>query len=301
MSPPEMENIQTHVSGPVRIFRHTIEVLEMIKFQHTVFALPFALLGAFLPGGWPGMEKICWILAAMVGGRSAAMAFNRIVDHRYDALNPRTQNRALPAGRISVPFAMCFTIASAALLVTSAYQLNPLAFKLSPFALLVILGYSYSKRFTVLCHLWLGGALALAPVGAWIAVSGDVSFVALLLGFSVMLWTAGFDILYSCQDTVFDFAHGLHSIPAALGVPRSLLLSSTMHAGMLGSLVWLWYLANMGWIFLAAICAVGAILVWEHYLIKPNDLSRINVAFFTLNGLISLLLMSCGIWDIFWC
>ncbi len=264
--------------------------LEMIKFEHSVFALPFALTGAMLAvDGWPTWHQVFWIIAAMVGARSAAMAFNRIADRKIDARNPRTQSRALPAGRLTLRFAAGFTMAACGLLVLAAWELNPLAFKLSPIALALLLLYSYTKRFTALSHIVLGACLGLAPVAAWIALRGDVSLSVILLGVAVTLWVAGFDMIYACQDVTFDRTAGLHSIPRRFGVAAALYLSAALHVLMLGLLVMVALMSGLGWIALGGLVVVAALLAYEHLLVKPSDLSRLNAAFFTINGYISIL------------
>ncbi|HIE27619.1 TPA: 4-hydroxybenzoate octaprenyltransferase [Candidatus Poribacteria bacterium] len=274
-------------------------ILEMIKFEHTIFALPYAVMSAFLASnGWPNLLKILWILVAMVGARSCAMAFNRIADMKYDKINPRTSNRALPAGLIKMSAVWIFTITSALIFIFAAYMLNRLAFVLSPLALLVILVYSYSKRFTTLTHLWLGLSLAIAPVGAWIAIKGEFAFVPLLLGLAVMLWTAGFDIIYACQDKEFDEKFGIYSIPKRFGIKRALQISSAMHLITVLVLLSLPLLSELRYIYLSGVGLVSILLVYEHAIVKPNDLSRVNLAFFTLNGMVSLGLMVMSVADI---
>jgi 4-hydroxybenzoate polyprenyltransferase len=264
--------------------------LEMIRFEHSVFALPFALTGALLARrGLPTWRELFWIIAAMVGARSAAMTFNRIIDLRLDALNPRTQARALPAGRLSLPFAAGFTTVACAVLVLAAYELNSLAFKLSPVAIAVLLGYSFTKRFTVLSHLILGLCLGMSPPAAWIALRGDLSGSVLLLGAAVTFWVAGFDIIYACQDVEFDHTLGLHSIPRCYGVGAALYTSAAVHLVALALLITVARLENLGWLAWAGLGAVGILLAYEHALVKPSDLSRVNAAFFTVNGFISLL------------
>jgi 4-hydroxybenzoate polyprenyltransferase len=266
--------------------------LEMIKFEHSVFALPFALTGALLARrGLPTWRELFWIIVAMVGARSAAMTFNRIVDLKFDALNPRTRMRALPAGQLSLGFALGFTVASCALLVLAASQLNPLAFKLSPVALAILLAYSFTKRSTILTHVILGLCLGISPAAAWIALRGDLSVSVLLLGAAVTLWVAGFDIIYACQDVEFDHTLGLHSIPRRFGVRAGLRVSMLMHAGTLGLLIAVVRRENLGWIAIAGVFAVAALLAYEHSLVKPHDLSRVNAAFFTVNGLISIVFL----------
>ena len=266
--------------------------LEMIKFEHTLFALPFAFLGAVLaadglPTGW----QIIWITAAMIGARSAAMTFNRIVDCDIDAENPRTANRELPSGKLSVRFAWIFFIASLILFVVAAYSLNWMAFALSPVAILSILGYSYAKRFTAFAHLLLGLALAISPTAAWIAVRGVIdSAIPILLSLLVLMWTAGFDILYACQDFEFDKKTGLRSIPARFGIKNSLLIARLFHAQAFLALVLLYFVTGLGWLALAGVIFVGALMIYQHTLIKPDDLSRMNAAFFTTNAFVSVIL-----------
>ena len=271
--------------------------LEMIKIEHTLFALPFAFLGAALaardmpeqPAGF-WVAKLLWITLAMVGARSAAMAFNRIADRRIDDANPRTANRALPAGLLDLRFAWFFTAASAALFLLAASQLNRLTLILSPVALGSILFYSYTKRFTSLSHLVLGWCLAIAPAGAWIAIQGRLTIVPVLLSFSVMLWTAGFDILYACQDYDFDRSSGLHSIPGRFGITRALWIARGIHLLMFVSLVLLLRAAGLGLMGLAGVAATGALLVYQHSIVKADDLSRLNAAFFTANAFVSVIL-----------
>jgi 4-hydroxybenzoate polyprenyltransferase len=266
--------------------------LEMIKFEHSIFALPFALTGALLAvRGLPTWRQLLWLVVAMVGARSAAMTFNRIADLKYDALNPRTRTRALPSGQLSLRFAVGFTVLSSALLILAARQLNPLAFKLSPLALLFLLGYSFTKRFTALSHVVLGFCLGMSPMAAWIALRGKLSLSVVLLGVAVTLWVAGFDIIYACQDVEFDQALGLHSIPKRYGVATALYTSAALHALMLALLLMVARRENLGWPALTGLVAIGLLLAYEHALVKPSDLSRVNAAFFTVNGYISLLLL----------
>ena len=262
----------------------------MIKFEHSVFALPFALTGALLARrGLPTWRELFWIVVAMVGARSAAMTFNRIADLKIDMLNPRTKRRALPAGELSLGFAVGFTLLSCGLLVVAAWQLNPLALKLSPVAILLLLGYSFTKRYTMLSHLVLGLCLGMSPAAAWIALRGDLSLSVLLLGAAVMFWVAGFDIIYACQDVEFDHSLGLHSIPRRYGVRAALWVSGLLHVGTLVLLVAVARMENLGWIAGGGLLAVAALLAYEHALVKPSDLSRVNAAFFTVNGFISIL------------
>ena len=274
-------------------------ILEMIKFEHTVFALPFAIMSAFIAsGGIPPLTKLGWILVAMVGARSCAMAFNRLADAEIDSENPRTSMRAIPAGLITKASVWVFTLVSAGLLVVSAWRLNPLAFALSPVALAVIMGYSYTKRFTSLSHFWLGLALSISPVGAWIAIKGQFAWTPIVLCFVVLLWTAGFDIIYACQDANFDKKHGLHSIPARIGIRWALWLSSIVHVIAVLLLFCIPLLTELGLFYYIGVGIVVCIFIYEHAIVKPNDLSRVNLAFFTLNGMISLVLMALSIADI---
>jgi 4-hydroxybenzoate polyprenyltransferase len=270
-------------------------VLEMIKFEHSVFALPFALVGALLAaragGGLPTWRQILWIVVAMVGARSAAMTMNRIADREYDRRNPRTANRALPAGELSVGFAWAFTILASAVLVIAAWQLNRLALELSPVALLILFFYSYTKRFTSWSHFVLGFCLGISPAAAWIAIRGSLDARMLILCAAVTLWVGGFDVLYACQDVEFDRAAGLHSIPKKLGIAKALLFARAMHVVMVGLLAWLAWSFHLAWPAWAGIAVVAALLAYEHSLVKPNDLSKMNAAFFAVNGYISLLFL----------
>ena len=272
--------------------RNIRTTLEMIKIEHTLFALPFAFLGAVLAaGGVPSVWQIVWIIAAMVGARSTAMAFNRIADKDYDARNPRTKMRAIPAGILSTGFVWAFTIVSAAIFFLAAAMLNRLTLLLSPVALASIVLYSYTKRWTLLSHLVLGWCLAIAPTGAWIAVRGTLdSPIPLLLSLVVMLWTAGFDVLYACQDFDFDRREGLYSIPARFGIASSLWISRILHAGAFAALVALYFLTNLGVIALLGVIATGALLTYQHTLVRADDLSRLNAAFFTTNAFVSVIL-----------
>jgi 4-hydroxybenzoate polyprenyltransferase len=271
-------------------------VLEMIKFEHSVFALPFALVGALLAardGGakWPAAWQIFWIVVAMVGARSAAMTMNRIADLEYDRRNPRTQSRALATGALSVGFAWAFTLVSSAVLVVAAWQLNSHALKLSPVALAVLFLYSYTKRFTTWSHFVLGLSLGISPAAAWIAIRGWLDWRMLILCAAVTLWVGGFDVLYACQDVDFDKAAGLYSIPNRFGIPKALGIARGMHIVMVALLGWLAWSFQLGWPAWVGIVVVAALLAYEHSLVKPNDLSKINAAFFTVNGYISLLFL----------
>jgi len=270
-------------------------VLEMIKFEHSIFALPFALVGALLAaragGGLPAWRQIAWIVVAMVGARSAAMTINRIADLEFDRRNPRTANRALPAGELSVAFAWAFTILSSALLVLAAWRLNPLALKLSPVALAALFFYSYTKRFTSWSHLVLGFCLGISPAAAWIAIRGSLDWRMLILCAAVTLWVGGFDVLYACQDVDFDESAGLHSIPKKFGIAKALRISRAMHALMVALLVWLAWSFHLAWPAWAGIAVVAALLAYEQSLVRPDDLSKMNAAFFAVNGYISLLFL----------
>lgn len=274
-------------------------VLRMIKFEHTVFALPFAFLGMILAArGWPDWATVGWITVAMVGARSAAMGFNRLADRHLDAQNPRTSGRALPAGEVTPRFVALFVLAGATLLIVACWRLNPMALAMAPIALVVILGYSYTKRFTAASHLVLGLALAGAPIGAWIAVRGDLTAVPATLGAAVLFWVAGFDILYALQDLEFDRAKGLFSIPARLGEVPALYLSALFHLAMVGLLLLLarLYGEPLGWGYAAGVAGCAAILAWEHWVVRPGDLSRLNAAFFTANSLVGMwLLVATGL------
>jgi len=274
------------------IFKNIRTTLEMIKIEHTLFALPFAFLGAVLAArGTPTVWQVVWITLAMVGARSTAMAFNRIADKDFDARNPRTKTRAIPAGVLSLGFVWGFVIVSAALFFFAAAMLNRLTLALSPIALASVVLYSYTKRWTLLSHLILGWCLAIAPTGAWIAVRGAIdSPVPLLLSLVVMLWTAGFDVLYACQDYEFDRGEGLRSIPARLGIARSLWVSRLLHAGAFAALVALYLLTNLGILAVLGVVATGALLIYQHTLVRANDLSRLNAAFFTTNAFVSVIL-----------
>lgn len=273
-------------------------VLEMIKFEHSIFALPFALTGAILAAryglatpGWPALRQLAWIVVAMVGARSAAMTMNRIVDLRYDRVNPRTANRALATGALSVGFAWAFTLASAAVLVLSAWELNALALALSPVALAVLLLYSYTKRFTSWSHLVLGFCLGMSPAAAWIAITGHLDSRMLILCAAVTLWVAGFDVLYACQDLDFDRAAGLYSVPKRFGIAAALRIARAMHLVMIALLIWLAASFHLLWPAWMGIAVVAALLAYEHSLVSPGDLRRLNAAFFTVNGYISLLFL----------
>jgi 4-hydroxybenzoate polyprenyltransferase len=276
-------------------------ILEMIKFEHSVFALPFALMGALLAarysqvssaaGNWPTWRQIAWIVVAMVGARSAAMTLNRIIDLRYDRENPRTRTRALATGALTVQFAWVFTAAAAAVLIVAAWQLNPLALKLSPVALAVLFFYSYTKRFTSWSHLVLGFCLGMSPAAAWIAIAGSLDPRMLILCAAVTLWVGGFDVLYACQDIEYDKSVDLFSVPKRFGVAKALLIARAMHVLMIALLAWLAWSFLLPWPAWVGIVVVAGLLAYEHSLVSANDLSRMNAAFFAVNGYISLLFL----------
>ncbi len=268
----------------------------MIKFEHSVFALPFALTGALLAGRygsaeptWPAWSEIAWIVVAMVGARSAAMTMNRIADLEYDRRNPRTASRALVTGALSLRFAWVFTILSVAVLVIAAWRLNPLALRLSPIVLVVLFLYSYTKRFTSWSHIVLGFCLGMSPGAAWIAIAGSLDWRMWLLCAAVTLWVAGFDVLYACQDVEFDKQAGLFSIPEKFGIARALRIARVMHVAVVGLLCWLAWSFALPWPAWAGIAVVATLLAYEHSLVKAHDLSKLNAAFFTVNGYISVL------------
>ena len=267
--------------------------LAMIKFEHTLFALPFAFLGAILAAnGLPTWWQMLWITVAMVGARSAAMTFNRIIDRDIDAANPRTANRELPTGKLSVGFAWVFLYVSIGVFVLASYLLNWLTFALSPVALLFVLGYSYAKRFTSLAHILLGISLAISPSAAWIAVRGALDdAVPILLSLLVLMWTAGFDVLYACQDFEYDRKAGLRSIPARYGIQNSLWIARFFHLQAFVVLVLLYLMTSLGWLALGGVALIGILLVYQHTLVKANDLSRMNAAFFTTNAFVSVILL----------
>jgi 4-hydroxybenzoate polyprenyltransferase len=273
---------------------------RMVKFSHTIFALPFALAATAIAARDRSLslDRVVAIVLAMVGARTAAMGFNRIVDRHIDAANPRTAGRELPAGHVSLAGAITLTATSAALFVGSAAWLGPLCLELAPIALLLLFGYSYTKRFTWLCHLFLGLAIAAGPVGAWIAVRGDVAAPALWLMAAVTTWIAGFDILYALSDRDFDRRAGLHSIPARFGVRAALALSGFLHLATVAALLALAHAAHLGAIYLAGVAVVAAILAWEHAIVRPGDLSRLDMAFFNLNGYVSLAFFGATLCDV---
>ena len=271
-------------------------VLEMIKFEHSLFALPFALTGALLAArasahGWPTLRQILWVIVAMVAARSAAMTLNRIADLQFDKVNPRTKMRALVTGALSVSFAWVFTVAAGAVFFVAAWQLNLLALKLAPVAIAILFFYSFTKRFTNWSHLFLGFALGISPAAAWIAITGSLDWRMLILCAAVTLWVGGFDVLYACQDVDFDKEAGLFSVPRHFGIANALLIARVMHAGVVVLLSWLAGSFGLPWPAWAGIVVVAALLGYEHSLVKANDLSKLDAAFFTVNGYISMLFL----------
>lgn len=274
------------------LIRKITVFLEMIKFSHTVFALPFALTGALLAAsGFPDGRQLLWICLAMVGARTAAMGLNRLIDADIDARNPRTAGRAIPAGLIGKGVTFAFICGSLALLLAAAAQLNPLCLKLAPVAVFFLVLYSYCKRFTALAHVVLGICLAAAPIGAWVAIRGTIEPPALILGGIVLFWVAGFDILYALQDLEFDRSSGLHSIPVALGVNGSLWSARLFHLVMLALLTALWVIMGLGGFFMAGIVVVVAMLAYEHWLLRSGNLQKLDAAFFNMNGYISVAIL----------
>ena len=268
-------------------------VLEMIKFEHSVFALPFALTGALLAAratshGWPTWRQVLWIVVAMVAARSAAMTMNRIADLRYDRENPRTQQRALATGALSVSFAWIFTVIAVALFFIAAWQLNPLALKLAPLAVAILFFYSFTKRFTNWSHLFLGFALGISPAAAWIAITGSLDLRMLILCAAVTLWVGGFDVLYACQDIDYDRRAGLYSVPKRFGIANALLIARAMHVGVVALLSWLAGSFSLPWPAWLGIIVVATLLTYEHSLVKADDLSKLDAAFFAMNGYVSI-------------
>ncbi len=276
-------------TGKLRVF------LEAIKFEHTIFALPFAYLGMVLAArdhnGWPGLDKLIWITLAMAGARTLAMTLNRLIDARMDALNPRTASRALPKKLLSTGEMVLFALVSALVLAFSAWQLNPLCFYLTPVALLFLVGYSYTKRFTWLCHLALGLTDGIAPIGGWLAVNPTISVAnlvpPLLLGLAVAAWVGGFDLIYACQDIAFDRAHKIYSIPARFGPMRALQVSEMAHGASVGLLAAVGAQLSLGWPFWIGVGVAAWLLIWEHRLVHPDDFSQLDIAFFNMNGYIA--------------
>ena len=282
------------------LFGRITVFLEMIKFSHTLFALPFAFTGALLAArGLPSAAQALWILLAMIGARTAAMGLNRLIDAEIDAKNPRTASRAIPAGQISKGNVTVFIILSVLLLLYAAYRLNPLCLKLAPVALFFLGLYSYCKRFTAFAHVVLGICLAGAPIGAWIAIRGELSLPPVLLGAAVLFWVAGFDILYALQDLEFDKSAGLHSIPVSLGVQGSLWLARIFSVIMILLLLWLRTALGLGLPFLCGIGATFLLLSYEHLLLKDGDLKKLDLAFFTMNGYVSIIILIAAFAEIF--
>jgi 4-hydroxybenzoate polyprenyltransferase len=271
-----------------RILEKAVRYLRMIRFSHSIFALPFAFTGALIAAaGIPAPVTIFWITLAMVGARSGAMGMNRIIDREIDRKNPRTRNREIPSGKIGMPEAVIFTAASLLLFILAAYNLNRLAFLISPFLILLLFLYSYTKRFTWMSHFVLGIAISAAPLGAWIAVKGTFDMRILPLGFAVVFWLAGFDILYALNDVDFDRDHGLYSIPQRFGIGKAILLSRLFHGMTVLLLIYTGYLFGRGAFYWAGMVVVSLLFAYEHSLVKPADLSKLNIAFFNMNGYIS--------------
>ncbi|MBI4378010.1 MAG: UbiA family prenyltransferase [Nitrospinae bacterium] len=274
-------------------------ILEDIKIQHTVFALPFAFMSAFIAShGIPPPDKLLWLFFAMVGARSSAMSFNRIADKDYDRKNPRTKERALPREKINMYQYIIFLFISSFLFLLSCLMLNRLALILSPLALLIVFFYSYTKRFTIFSHFFLGLSLSLAPIGAWVAIREEISLASMVLGLAVLFWLAGLDIIYACQDVEFDRRYGLFSFPARFGISRSLRLSAGFHIIMTLFLFSLVFIENLGILYIVGVLFIAGLLWYEHSIVKPDDLSKVNIAFFNVNGIISIGLMVITIMDI---
>lgn len=273
------------------VFTGVGKFLELIKFSHTVFALPFALISLLVAtGGKPGWETTLWIILAMVGARTGAMGFNRLVDRKWDAENPRTANRPSVTGEVSPALSTTIVILSYALLVFAAWNLNPLAFKLSPVAIFLVSFYSYTKRFTSLCHIFLGIAIGSAPIASWIAATGEISVASLFLGASVLTWIGGFDVLYALQDLDYDREASLHSIPAKFGVAKSLMITRGLHLATVAFWVLFAQAAQLSFVFYIGVVLSAGLLLWEHSLVKKDDLSKLNMAFFNMNAVISVTL-----------
>src|SRR5271166_807617 len=271
------------------LLRNVGTTLEMIKWEHSVLTLPFGLTGAVLAaGGIPNLHTCIWIIVALVAARSAAMAFNRLADASIDATNPRTKTRALPAGKLTRGFVGWFVVIASAIFILAAYELNPLAFYLSPLALAIVFSYSFTKRFTRWSHVVLGLAMGIAPAAAWIAVRGSLDPRILILTAAVVFWGAGFDILYSCQDFEFDHSFGIYSVPKAFGIRKALGIARLFHVITVALLAWMVIAFSLGKIAIAGVVFVAVLLIYEHSLVKHDDLSRVNAAFFTMNGLVSM-------------
>lgn len=279
-------------------------ILEMIKFEHTVFALPFAYFGMILGshvvlGHWPSLTIWIWITLAMVGARSAAMSLNRVIDWKIDKGNPRTAGRAIPAGLVSRVEVSIFIIVSFVLLFVAAFQLNILAVYLLPVAVFFLVIYSYTKRFTWACHLILGMTIGIAPLGGWVGATGTLSWDALFLFIAVALWTAGFDVIYATQDAEYDREHGLNSIPSRFGIKRALLMAKGFHIISFSAFLTLFFITELGWLYFIGVLIAGGIMVYEHSLVKADDLSKVDVAFFTMNGILSMVLFVFTLGDMF--
>jgi len=276
------------------VFAAVVTWGRMVKFSHTLFALPFALAGAALAAAETRITwgQLLWIVVAMAAARNAAMGFNRLVDQAFDGRNPRTASRELPSGRLTRVAVWTFTWLLAALFVFASFRLSALCGRLSPVVLAVVFGYSYTKRFTWASHLILGIALGIAPIAGWLAVSGELALAPCLLGAAVMLWVAGFDLLYACQDVEFDRSEGLFSVPARFGVGRALTLARVLHAGALAALAAVGPTLDLHPIYWAGIAVIAALLVWEHRLVRPEDLARLDVAFFNMNWIISVIYLA---------
>ncbi len=280
--------------------RPLLLILRMIKWEHTVFALPFALVSLLVASdGVPDWSTLGWILVAMVGARSTAMAFNRLVDARIDAANPRTATREIPSGALSRTAVLVFTLATAGLFVFAAFMLNPLCFALSPVALLIVWFYSLTKRFTALSHLFLGLALGVAPIGAWLAVQGEFAAFPLILALAVLCWVAGFDVLYACQDVDFDRRTGLHSIPAAIGPRNARWIARGLHGLAVAAWAWAFVSVDLGAVALAGVVVTAALLGYEHWLVRGDDLSRIDRAFFEVNSWIGMVLLGSTLLELY--
>lgn len=285
---------------PPRALQVARNYLELVKFSHTIFALPFALAAMLVAAhGWPETRIFLWIVVAMVSARTAAMGFNRIVDRQIDARNPRTQNRELPSGKVSLPGAVTLVVGASVLFFVAAWQINTLALLLSPLTLFALFFYSFCKRFTSLSHFVLGLCLGIAPVGAWVAVTGKIEWAPCVLCAAIIAWVAGFDIIYATMDIEFDRQTGLNSMVTKLGIARALTLARVLHIAFLGLLIWFGVLTGLGALYYGAIALIGGFIFYEHALVKPDDLRRVNAAFFTMNGAISvffLVAIALSVW-----
>ena len=285
---------------PPRALQIARDYLELVKFSHTIFALPFAVAAMLVAAdGLPSARIFAWIVAAMIGARTAAMGFNRIVDREIDARNPRTANRELPAGKVSLTGAIALVVGASVLFFVAAWQINTLALLLSPFTLLALFFYSFCKRFTSLSHFVLGLCLGIAPVGAWVAVTGRIEWAPCVLCAAIIAWVAGFDMIYATMDVEFDKQTGLNSMVTKLGVARALTLARVLHLAFLTLLIWFGALTGLGALYYGAVALIGGFIVYEHVLVKPDDLRRVNAAFFTMNGAISvffLVAIALSVW-----